>query len=85
MKPETVNVRLLLQVKGYFILKSHGRLVDYMDEKNQEHTMKNENIFFPTITFGKSQFHNIEGSMLLNELQTIRFSISSTFHMYTFV
>ena len=77
-----MNVRLLLQNKGYFILKSHGRLVDYMDEKNQEHTMKNENIFFSTITFGKSQFHNIEGSMLLNELQTIRFSIIKCINLY---
>ena len=44
--------------------------------------MKNENIFFATVTFGKSQLQNIEGSMPLNELQTIRFSISNTFHMY---
>ena len=38
--------------------------------------MKNENIFFATVTFGKSQLQNIEGSMLLNELQTTRFSIN---------
>ena len=33
MKPKTMNVRLLLQNKGHFILKSHRRLVDYTDRK----------------------------------------------------
>ena len=36
MKPKTINVRLLLQAKEYFIFKSYGRLVDDMDRKNQE-------------------------------------------------
>ena len=34
------------------------------------------------ITHGKSQLQNIEGSMLLNELQTIRFSIIKCINLY---